>query len=157
MGALSWPIGRMSRSNAFVGLILLSVGFISVDWFAFNRVNVMLVFGLRFDALRNFDAVPIWRIAFEFAANLLLCVGAIARLHDASYSTKWLVTVLALSFASMMPFASSLAFVSLIAWIIIIFLPPSIGPNRFGPDPRGWKSREHFANQQRMLAEQRKK
>lgn len=157
MGVLSWPIGRMSRSNAFFGLILLSVGFIAVDWFAFQRLNLVLNFGFRFEAISNFDSVPVWRVAFEVAANLLVCVGAIARLHDASYSAKWIVAVQALSLLSIVPFASSLAFVSLIAWIAIIFLPPSVGPNRFGADPRGWKSREHFDDQQRMLAEQNKR
>jgi uncharacterized membrane protein YhaH (DUF805 family) len=157
MGALTWPIGRMSRSNAFFGLILLSVSFIVIDWLTFQRLNLMLSFGFRFDAISNFESVPVWRVAFECATNLLLCIGAIARLHDASYSAKWLVAVLAFSLLSLVPFASSLAFVSLIAWMAIIFFPPSIGPNRFGADPRGWKSREHFDDQQRMFAEQNKR
>lgn len=157
MGALKWPIGRLTRSDTFFAVLLLNIAFIAIDWFAFKRINLMLNFGFRFDAIIHPEHLPIWRLALELIANLALGAIAIARLHDASYSARFLIGIIALSIVSMIPSAGSLALIALIGWIVIFFLPPSIGPNQFGADPRGWKSREHFEDQQRTLAEQQKR
>ena len=35
----------------------------------------------------------------------------------------------------------------LLALLVGLFLPPTVGPNRYGPDPRGWRSPEHLAEE----------
>ena len=157
MGAFGWPVGRVSRGDFFFWLLGINIVFGALDWWAFGRLNLALNLGIRFDALQHFDALPVWRTLLEVGLNLLLAALAIARLHDASYSERWLIVPVGLAMASMLPFAGGLAAIALFTWIAIFFLPPSIGPNRYGPDPRGWKSREHFEQQQRDLAEQSKR
>jgi len=154
VGAFRWPIGRLSRGDFFFWLIGINIIFTSVDWWAFGRLNLALNLGIRFEALQHFAILPIWRTLLEIALNLILAALAIARLHDASYSARWLTVTVGLAVTSMLPSASGLAAISLFAWLAIFVLSPSIGPNRYGPDPRGWKSREQFEQQQKDLAEQ---
>jgi uncharacterized membrane protein YhaH (DUF805 family) len=156
MGALRWPIGRASRNTMFAWLVLSSIAFTLIDWFAFRRLDLTINLGFRFNAIEQIGFLPVWRVALEVAFDVALATVAVARLHDASYSARWLAAILALTAASLLPGAGSLAFVALIAWVAIIFLPPSVGPNRFGADPRGWTSREHFDAQQRDLSAQEK-
>jgi hypothetical protein len=98
--------------------------------------------------------MPVWQTLLEITLNILIAAFATARLHDASYSARWLIALVGLAIASAFPFASALAAIGLLGWIALFFLPPSIGPNRYGSDPRCWKSREQFEQQQRDLAEQ---
>jgi uncharacterized membrane protein YhaH (DUF805 family) len=141
----------------FAWLLVSSVVFGLIDWWASRRLNLTVNLGFRFNAIEQIGILPFWRIAVEVALDVALGMVAIARLHDASYSARWLAAIFALTIVSTLPSASSLAFVALIAWIAIIFLPPSVGPNRFGADPRGWRSREHFEAQQEELSAQAKK
>lgn len=156
MGAFKWPIGRLSRNDFFFWLLGINIIFGAVDWWAFGRLNLTLNLGIRFDALQHLAVQPVWRTLLEVAVNLLLAALAIARLHDASYSARWLAVSVGLAAASQLPFAGSLAAIVLLSWIAIFLLPPSTGPNRYGPDPRGWKSREQFEEQRRDLAAQSK-
>lgn len=157
MGALRWPIGRISRGDFFFCLLGISVLLAAVDWWAFGRLNLTVNLGFRFEAVQRYDSIPVWRALLEVMLNLLLAALATARLHDASYSARWLIALVGLAIASVFPFAGALAAIALLGWIAIFFLPPSIGPNRYGSDPRGWKSREQFEQQQRDLAEQSKR
>lgn len=157
MGALKWPIGRISRGDFFFWLLAINILLGAVDWWAFGRLHLTLNLGFRLEAFQHYDVTPVWRTLLEVVLNLLLAALAIARLHDASYSARWLLVLVGLTVASALPFASALVAIALLGWIAIFFLPPSIGPNRYGPDPRGWKSREQFEQQQRDLAEQSKR
>jgi len=81
----------------------------------------------------------------EAAALLALLWLAIRRLHDQDRSgwlgaLNWGAVVLAL------PATGTLAQKLLILAVVLapLFLPPTVGPNRHGADPRGWKSREHY-------------
>jgi uncharacterized membrane protein YhaH (DUF805 family) len=155
--ALKWPIGRISRSNFFFWLLGVNALLSALDWWAFGRLNLTLNLGFRFEAVQQYNAIPVWRTLLEVLLNLLLAALAVARLHDASYSARWLIALVGLAIASAFPFASALAAIALLGWVAIFFLPPSIGPNRYGRDPRGWKSREQFEQQQRDLAKQSKR
>jgi uncharacterized membrane protein YhaH (DUF805 family) len=157
VGALRWPIRRISRGNFVFWLLGINVLLSAVDWWAFGRLNLTLNLGFRFESVQHYDAIPVWRTLLEIMLNLLLAALATARLHDASYSARWLIALVGLAIASAFPFANALAAIALLGWIAIFFLPPSIGPNRYGPDPRGWRSREQFEQQQRDLAEQSKR
>lgn len=157
MVALRWPIGRISRGDFFFWLLGTNILLSAVDWWALGRLNLTINLGFKFEAIQHYDAIPVWRTLLEIVLNLLLAALATARLHDASYSARWLIALVGLAMASVFPFASALAAIALLRWIAIFFLPPSIGPNRYGSDPRGWKSREQFEQQQRDLAEQSKR
>ena len=152
MAIIRRPIGRISRTNFLLWIAGINLLFGLVDFWAFRRLALTFNVGFRSDAFLQFAVLPVWRVVFEIVLNLLLGALAIARLHDAAFSARWLIAVLALSVASAIPFAGAFAGVALLAWIAIFFLPPTLGPNRFGADPRGWKSREHFERQRSELA-----
>jgi uncharacterized membrane protein YhaH (DUF805 family) len=46
--------------------------------------------------------------------------------------------------------AALVGLVLLLALLVGLFLPPTVGPNRYGPDPRGWRSPEHLAEERRQ-------
>ena len=38
----------------------------------------------------------------------------------------------------------------LLVFLVALFLPGTVGPNRYGPDPRGWRSREHYEEERKL-------
>lgn len=54
----------------------------------------------------------------------------VRRLHDRDMSGWWYLGVIVLSFIPLVGMLVSLAF------LVIMFLPGTVGPNRFGPDPK---------------------
>lgn len=155
MGALKWPIGRISRGHFFFWLLGIEILLSTLERWGYSRPKLTLDVGFRFTAIHHYDAFPVWQTLLDIVLNLLFAVLATARLHDASYSGRWVIALVGLAMASMFAFTSSLGAIALLGWIAIFVLPPSIGPNRYGPDPRGWKSRDHFEQQQKELAAQR--
>ena len=84
------------------------------------------------------------------AAFLLFLWLAIRRFHDQD-RTGWL---------AFFPWAAAVALVEarlpavlvVLVWVgylIALFLPGTLGPNRYGPDPRGWQSREHYEEERK--------
>jgi uncharacterized membrane protein YhaH (DUF805 family) len=76
----------------------------------------------------------------------------------------WVLTLPALTLLSLVAGSSTalggaliplvLIAVLLAYWLALLLWPGTIGPNRFGPDPRGWDSRAHYdAQRQRLAAE----
>lgn len=63
----------------------------------------------------------------------------VRRLHDRDMSGWWYLGVIV---ASMIPFVG---FIAGIAFLVLMFLPGTPGPNRFGPDPKDPASAEVFA------------
>lgn len=74
---------------------------------------------------------------------LAIIVPAIAvvvrRLHDRDMSGWWYLGVIV---ASMIPFVG---FIAGIAFLVLMFLPGTPGPNRFGPDPKDPANAQVFA------------
>lgn len=64
---------------------------------------------------------------------------AIRRLHDRDMSGWWLLGFIV---GSMIPFVG---FVASIAMLVIMLLPGTPGPNRFGPDPKDPANTEAFS------------
>ncbi len=62
----------------------------------------------------------------------------IRRLHDRDMSGWWYLGFIV---ASMIPFVGIIAG---IAYLVLMFLPGTDGPNRFGPDPKGGGEPEVF-------------
>jgi uncharacterized membrane protein YhaH (DUF805 family) len=63
----------------------------------------------------------------------------IRRLHDRDMSGWWYLGVIVLSFIPLVGMLVSLAF------LVIMFLPGTVGPNRFGPDPKDPSGAQVFA------------
>ena len=63
----------------------------------------------------------------------------VRRLHDRDMSGWWYLGVIV---ASMIPFVG---FIAGIAFLVLMLLPGTPGPNRFGPDPKDPASAEVFA------------
>lgn len=63
----------------------------------------------------------------------------IRRLHDRNMSGWWYLGMIV---ASMIPIVG---FIASIAFLVLMFLPGTPGPNRFGPDPKDPTSADVFA------------
>jgi len=64
---------------------------------------------------------------------------AVRRLHDRDMSGWWYLGFILLG---MIPFVG---WIASIAFLVILFLPGTVGPNRFGPDPKDPTGAEIFA------------
>lgn len=146
-----FPVGRCTRGRLIALLILGSVGTFAADFASTGRVNLMLNLGFRFDALTAPADYAWWRVAAEAVFGLVLIHMAVGRLHDISRPGWWLALLVALPYAGEAIGLPEIAFVSLIGWLALIFWSPTIGPNRYGADPRGWQSREQFEAQEAKL------
>ena len=146
-------LGRTSRTTILNFLILCFVGAV-VLWFVGlvqlrqpNRVGALLV----------------WLPYLRLALTLVFLWLSIRRFHDQD-RPGWIAVIAAglgilvvptgFGIAVRAPFVPLPDIVTLtltIIYLVALCLPGTIGPNRFGPDPRGWKSREHYIDQQRAL------
>lgn len=140
---LGWP--RATRGVMLAWLLVGSVGLSALDWLAFGRIDLTLHLGLRIEWVD-----PWWRAALLTAYDVLLLTVAAARLHDLSLGGWWLLVLLGV--AALAVAVPAVGLVMLVLWFALLLWPGTIGPNRFGPDPRGWESREHYERQRAELA-----
>ena len=108
--------------------------------------------GVRSDAavaaVRLLAAALPW---LEAAALLGLLWLAIRRFHDQDRSgwlgaANWAVLLAVL----LRPATLTTKLILLVLVLAPLFLPGTVGPNRYGPDPRVWKSREHYEEEKRQ-------
>ncbi|WP_173207028.1 DUF805 domain-containing protein [Sphingopyxis sp. BSNA05] len=145
---------RIGRFNYLIFLLILSLAWVGIEFQIFGRLNLMLNLGFRSDPA-NWDSQDIRLTALQIISDGLLALFTVRRLHDANRSGWFLsVAIIGLVLASYVHIGFVIAVV--ICVLVILFLPSTIGPNKYGPDPRGWKSREQFDEQEKMLAEQQK-
>ena len=76
----------------------------------------------------------LWALAI-FIPNIAVMIR---RLHDRDLSGWWLLGYIV---ASMIPFVN---FIAGIAMLVVLLLPGTVGPNRFGNDPKDPSSAEVF-------------
>ncbi len=103
------------------------------------------------------EAMPRWLLALKGLHALVLLVLIVGRLHDLDRRGWWALLFLALAAGGgwLGGVAGALCGTAVVVgWLALLLWPGTIGPNRFGPDPRGWESREHFDEQERRLAEE---
>ena len=89
------------------------------------------------------------------AARLLFLWLAIRRFHDQDRPGwlvlfPWGILMLLWLFPLPAPLGLMVWLVTLLGFIVSLFLPPTVGPNRYGPDPRGWRSPKHYAEERRL-------
>ena len=122
---------------AVVYAVLLAIVFSSVPWASLaspeNAGNPLAMYSIFASGLGLL--VLVWWLA-TLIPNLAVTVR---RLHDRDMSGWW---VLGLIVASMVPFVG---FIASIALLVLMFLPGTPGPNRFGPDPKDPASAEVFS------------
>lgn len=105
-----------------------------------------------------FDANTHWYLWLVFALNYLIglwtFVFFVRRLHDQNLPGYWvpivfiLVWVIAATGIDLGPAFGIIILLAMLALFLIVpFRGGTIGPNRFGPDPRGWESQAHYDEQ----------
>ncbi|QIG78350.1 DUF805 domain-containing protein [Stakelama tenebrarum] len=109
-------------------------------------------------SLRDIAATP-WRALLPHVfAGLLAAWLAAARLHDMNRRGWGALLAFPLAAGLALPGIAAAPFgtIAAILWLTLLVSPATIGPNRFGPDPRGWQSQAQFDRQAELLAEQTK-
>ncbi len=86
-----------------------------------------------------FGGVGILLLIYGLAVLLPSIAVTIRRLHDRDMSGWWYLGAV---IGSMIPIAG---FLVSIAFLVLLALPGTPGPNRFGPDPKGAGEAETFA------------
>jgi uncharacterized membrane protein YhaH (DUF805 family) len=87
---------------------------------------------------RCFISEPVcW--AFGLAVLVPSIAVVVRRLHDRDLSGWWYLGAIV---AGMIPFVG---FIASIALLVLMFLPGTPGPNRFGPDPKDPSNANVFA------------
>jgi len=136
-------LGRTSRTTLVTWLIGLGIARValtfalggrpvSVEWFSAQRSPILLV--------------------FEAVAAVLMLVLQARRFHDQNRPGYLALIPYGLALCSgLLPTLGTFWLIVMLAYVVGLFLPPTVGPNRYGPDPRGWKSPEHRAEQDRKL------
>jgi len=98
-----------------------------------NPEDVMSIYSSMFSGIGLL--IPLYGLA-TFIPNIAVNVR---RLHDRDMSGWWL---LGLFIGMVIPL---LNIVAAIAYLVLMFLPGTVGPNRFGEDPKGQAAAETFA------------
>jgi uncharacterized membrane protein YhaH (DUF805 family) len=125
--------------NVLVGIVLYAIFFATGGGAAMmtaaqeNPGDVMAIYGSMFGGVGLLFVL--WWLA-TLLPNIAVCIR---RLHDRDMSGWWYLGVI---IASMIPFVG---FIAAIAFLVIMFLPGTPGPNRFGPDPKDPAGAEVFA------------
>ena len=86
-----------------------------------------------------FGGLGLLIVVYALAVLIPSIAVTVRRLHDRDMSGWW---YLGFVVAGLIPF---LNIVSAIAFLVIMLLPGTPGPNRFGPDPKGAVDPEAFA------------
>jgi uncharacterized membrane protein YhaH (DUF805 family) len=141
-------LGRTARTNLLAYLIVVAMLNVALFLFAITTVRTPAPSAARIETLQALaSANPLLTIA----DNLIFLWLAARRFQDQD-RPGWLALapsafLLLVFFVSLPPL---LLLLLLIGFIVALFLPPTIGPNRYGPDPRGWRSPEHYAEERRL-------
>jgi uncharacterized membrane protein YhaH (DUF805 family) len=139
-------LGRTSRTTFVTWVVGLAVAQAALTFAFLGSVPAL--------SPRSFgqlDRHPIV-LAFEVAATIVLLVLQARRFHDQDRPGWIALTSIALWVAGVIvPSLGGLGLIVVLAYVAALFLPPTVGPNRFGPDPRGWRSPEHRAEQDEQL------
>lgn len=96
--------------------------------------------------------LSLWQSFGGTALGLVFLWLAVRRFHDQN-RPGWLALIpagVAIAASLGLPVPGAVALVLFLGFLVALFLPGTIGPNRYGPDPRGWKSPEHYRDQHRQ-------
>ena len=147
-------LGRTSRTTIISFLILCLFGAV-VLWF-----GQLVLFKERPELLALVVLARPW---IPLVLSLIFLRLSVRRINDQD-RPGWIALVAAalglvivptgfgIAFtAPILPLPPAAALLLVVGYLVVLFLPGTIGPNSYGPDPRGWRSREHYLEQQRAL------
>jgi uncharacterized membrane protein YhaH (DUF805 family) len=141
-------LGRTTRTNLLAYLIAVAALNVALFLFAVTTLRAPAPSAARIDALHALAlANPLLA-----AADALLCLWLTARrFHDQDRTGLLALAPSALLLVTMfVPLPPFLLLLLVIAFFVALFLPGTVGPNHFGPDPRGWRSRAHYEEERRL-------
>lgn len=135
--------GRTSRSTLFGFLVAGALIWLVIWFLLLGRLRQVT------DPFAAVRALPPWLPWLRLGLDLVFLWLAARRFHDQD-RPGWLAllpTAFGVAMALGLPIPGPIALLVVLGVLIGLFLPGTIGPNRYGPDPRGWKSREHYLEQ----------
>jgi uncharacterized membrane protein YhaH (DUF805 family) len=140
-------LGRTSVST-FIGFII---------WCIVGSVAILFATIIYLKEGQGDSAVgrllSLWQSYGGSGLGLVFLWFAVRRFHDQD-RPGWLALIptgVAIAASLGLPIPAAVALLVFVGFLIALFLPGTIGPNRYGPDPRGWKSAEHYRDQQAQL------
>ncbi|MEA3040826.1 MAG: hypothetical protein QOC65_315 [Sphingomonadales bacterium] len=140
-------LGRTTRTNLLAYLIVVAVLNAVLFLFAVTTLRAPAPSAARIDALQALAlANPLLA-----AADSLIFLWLAARRFQDQDRPGWLALApsAVLLAASLLPLPPLLLLLLLIGFFVALFLPATVGPNRYGPDPRGWRSLAHYEEERR--------
>ncbi len=148
-----WWGSRLGRGDFIFAIIALNIAFIAALYFLSGGLSLTLDLGTR-STPRFWGSEPWMLTALKMAFDVAFASLCYRRLQDANHPGWYMLALVAALFGlSVLPLVSGVASLVAIAGLVtLLVLPPTIGPNRFGADPRGWKSPEHYREQQERLS-----
>ena len=144
-------LGRSRRTAIFNFLILCLVGAVVLWFVGLSEFRRQVHAGE--GAMRPMALFPAWVSYVQLALDLVFLWLMVRRFHDQD-RPGWLALVPSALVTAMwygLPLPPSVALLIFLGFLVALFLPGTIGPNRSGPDPRGWTSVEHYHQQQEAL------
>jgi uncharacterized membrane protein YhaH (DUF805 family) len=137
-------MGRTSRTTLLGFILLAGIGSAAAQFLLLRRAPPS-------EPLAAVWALPFWLPWAHLAFDVVFLWLAARRFHDQD-RPGWLALVptgIAAAAALGLRLPGALALLIVLALLVALFLPGTIGPNRYGPDPRGWKSRDHYLEERR--------
>ncbi|MEA3029104.1 MAG: hypothetical protein QOG13_429 [Sphingomonadales bacterium] len=138
-------LGRSTRTNLLGFFVFCLLGSVILWFVGLARFRAQVHAGTQIP----FALFPAWVLYLEGALGLIFLWFSIRRINDQD-RPGWLALVplaLSVAIAAGVPIPQSVAGLAGLACLALLFLPGTIGPNRYGADPRGWKSRAHYLEQ----------
>lgn len=140
--------GRTTRTNLLACLILVFFLNVALFLFAMTTVRAPAPSAARIEALH---ALAFANPLLAAADGLIVLWLTVRRFQDQDRTGLLALApsavLLAASFVALPPM---LLLLLVVGFFVALFLPGTVGPNRYGPDPRGWRSREHYEEERRL-------
>lgn len=143
-------LGRSSRTTLVTFHILTFVAFVPVWLFGLVRFRD-LAHG-RPGATENMAMFATAIMVAQILLGLVWLWLVVRRFHDQDRSGWFALVPAAVGIVAALglPVPDPILLLVLTAYVVGLLLPGTIGPNRYGRDPRGWKSRAHYLEQRRV-------
>ena len=141
-----WTAPRVTRGDFFFAVLGINIAYLAALFWLTNTISVMLMIGFR-TSLSALGLEPVALSLLKVAADLALLWFVVRRIRDTDHSGWWAAGLLLLPLF----FHDIGALVSIVGILALFIVRGTRGPNRFGPDPHGFASRERFEEQQRRL------
>lgn len=141
-----WTGARVSRGDFFFAFLGINIAHLAALFWLMQTISLMLTLGFR-TSVQALGVEPISVTILKVATDALLAWFVLRRIRDTDHSGWWVLVLLLLPLV----LGAVGGLVSLLGMVALFFVPGTRGPNRFGPDPHGFASREDYEQQQSRL------